>query len=127
MPRKIGPETPPRETGDAFFEGMIAPVMNRLAREAREEVNSRLQQIRAVPTAAERAAVRGLQQRISSGLDRVGQGANAMELCKGLVAVVSERGGPTPFLGRVLAVQTIGELLARGKFLSIPLPPWGKN
>lgn len=112
MPTKIGPETVTRETGDVFFEGMIAPVMNQLAREVRGEVAFRFQQVRAVPTAAERAAVRDLQQRITSGLVEVSQGADAGKLCEDLVGVVSERGGPTPFLGRVLAVQAIGRLLA---------------
>lgn len=127
MPTKIGPEIVTRETDGAFFEGVIAPAMNQLAREAKAEVAFRLDQIRAVPTAAERAAVRNLQQRIVSGLDEVSQGADAEKLCEQLVAVVSERDGPTPFLGRVLAVQTIGRLLADGEIALAPDQPLGEE
>ncbi len=102
--------------GDSFYEGLIFPLMSRLSSDAHGEVDYWLEEMRRVPLVVEREAVLQNIGNFREWTRLIMQGADPRNFYKQLVDIVAEReGGPTPFVGRLIAVRTLAHLHAMGK------------
>lgn len=116
---------PTTEAPEEFFR--ILEQLDSIPATAAEEIEDRLNLARIVPTAVERQAVRMTTDLIAAEMKKVDNGADPGELAAKLVGIVSEKNGPTPFLGRIQAVVALGKMRAKNRFIIEPSSPLGRE
>lgn len=107
----------PTAESDTFYNTIIFPFLRKIEKAARDEVEFRIEDVCAVRTTTERAAVIQLRNQIDAGPAAIG---GVGEFLTQMIDVIAEEGGHRPPLARVDAAQAIGELIRNKSLVSIP-------